>query len=665
MENFDAPMNPRRGTAILIATIIVVSGIAAIVIVPRGLKIVGSSVRIAVIDSGINDISNLGMAMVAEKSFINESYGYSSTDPTTEDSNPDSIQHGTIIAKILTENAENVAIVNAKVVTSRNLATVAGIVNAIEWSVEEADCEIINLSLGSAIVSSDSFREIIRWAFRKGVVIVAAAGNNGRGGIVGTSIESPSLYPEVICVGAVDEEGDLYEFSARGPLSDRTIKPDICAVGVYNSNDGIVFGTSFATPRVTAAAAEIIRYCKINELKWTPGMVKAVLMQGAKQSHYEPWETGAGLVDLEYSLRFVESVSKMDGLPMIAYATPRLNPFEFERWYVNTTIYLTISLFCSGYGEFGIEYAGSAKDYIIGPSEIAINQSGTVEIQLYVNSTKKLLNLQGVVYFSEDNYRNVWSQFQFDAYVQRASVAFDFTHTSWKMDSIYGQFRNLYTALSILNISVESIQNRGDITISNLQRFDGVIVFNPCSWSISGIGNSLSLNESIQFTENEIATYFNYWNNSGNLMILGLSPEYSDIQSANLLLNSFDYSFINISIPLVTTFLNGVPSTYLVDSLSPHPIMDGINSFDFNGCPLEVPSQADVLATAEVITSTDNGTITEQMNLISTYNTSVSGRIVVSGSNFFMDNYALEGFYQSNQNIQLAYQSIYWLLGII
>ncbi|TXT55198.1 MAG: hypothetical protein BAJATHORv1_40108 [Candidatus Thorarchaeota archaeon] len=664
LDDSSESVNSSRGTAILVATIIVVASIAAVVVIPRGLKIAASSVRVAVIDSGISDDENLGMAIVAQRSFINESYGYSISDTSTEDSNPDGIQHGTLVTKILLENSPNLAIINAKVVTSRNIATISGIIAAIQWAVAETECDVINLSLGSSMTSSEALSETIQWAFHRGVVIVAAAGNSGRGGIAGTSIESPALYSEVISVAAVDSDKKLFDFSGRGPLSDRTLKPDLCAVGTYTNGGGTVFGTSFATPVVSAAAADIIRYCKINELRWTPGMVKASLMQGAQDLDYEVWEVGAGLVDSEFSLRFIESVSKVDNLPMIAYVTPNLNPFEFERWYVNTSILLSISIFCSEYAEFNIEYSGSASDYISGPTRLFVNQSRTFEIELFVNSSIKILNLQGVVYFTAEDYRNIWSQFRFDANIPRAWVAFDFSHTSWSIDSIYGQFRQFYEALSRLNISVEAIHDRQDIVTINLQRFDAILKFDPCSWKFTNIGNTIILNESLSITREEIAVYQEYWELGGNMMVLGLSSKYLDISSANLFLSRFGFLLNNDSIPAVTTFVSGIPSTIEVTDISSHEIMEGIISFDYNGCSLHAFEDSEILARTDVVFENSSGVFTESRSLLGYRSNGTFGKILVSGSNFFLDNFGMSGYYQSNQNLQLGYQSVYWLLGI-
>ncbi|MHA2302211.1 MAG: hypothetical protein ACXACD_14795, partial [Candidatus Thorarchaeota archaeon] len=67
----------RRGTALLVISVIFVAAFAAIVIIPRTPDLPELNVRVCVIDSGINKDYSLLSRVVLERSFINTSYGYS------------------------------------------------------------------------------------------------------------------------------------------------------------------------------------------------------------------------------------------------------------------------------------------------------------------------------------------------------------------------------------------------------------------------------------------------------------------------------------------------------------------------------------------------------------------------------------------------------------
>ena len=428
----------RRGTVLLLFTIIVVGSVAGLYVAPQTFTIPDLAVRVAIIDSGIDINEELETRVVAERSFVNTSLGYSETDNTTADSSPRGVTHGTYIATIIASEAPDAALVNAKVVATNDLATPAAIIEAIRWAVLEENCSVINLSLGIAPVYNDSIGAAVQWAFNRGVSIVAAAGNNGQNGITGSSVESPAIYPEVIAVGAVDEWNVPYEFSATGPLMDRIMKPDISARGDFKGNGRTVLGTSFAAPIVAAGVSKIIAYCKSNDLNWTPGMVKAAVMIGAFDLPYDEWIVGSGLFDLEMSLLYIEFTHYKDGIPLVAAITPTSSPFSFERYFINHTTRIHISIFTSSDATFSLSYDGVAAKWLSGPSSVYVNQSGDFYVDLRVESSDSLENLEASISFTSYGYPHLKIEFEFDAIVALRDVAFDFSHTSWAIESEFG-----------------------------------------------------------------------------------------------------------------------------------------------------------------------------------------------------------------------------------
>jgi serine protease AprX len=155
---------------------------------------------------------------------------------------------------------------------------------------------------------------------KNGIVVVAAAGNEGRGGywvkqrIVegyrSASIADPGNAAEVITVGATyrnrpHEYGVSY-FSSRGPTGDGRMKPDLVAPGekivspVPHGGLKAMDGTSQAAPHVSGAAALLLT--RHPEFMGEPERVKQILCEHCTDLGRERSFQGAGMLDVHRAI---------------------------------------------------------------------------------------------------------------------------------------------------------------------------------------------------------------------------------------------------------------------------------------------------------------------------------------------------------------------------
>ena len=224
----------------------------------------GAGAVVAVVDSGV-DASHPDLA-----GRLLPGWDFVQNDATPQDENG----HGTHVTGIIAADAGNGVGIEgvapgAKILPLRALdkdgnGTSTDIAKAIDYAVSHG-ADVINLSLGdvipASVVSDPDFDGAIGRALDAGVVVVAAAGNDGL-----PVCEQPSGNGRLLCVGAVDKRGMRSFYSSFGdgvgvmaPGGSTLPLPDEDVLSTWNDGSyAELAGTSQAAPHVSGVAALLV-----------------------------------------------------------------------------------------------------------------------------------------------------------------------------------------------------------------------------------------------------------------------------------------------------------------------------------------------------------------------------------------------------------------------
>jgi len=212
-----------------------------------------ASIKVAILDTGIDqDHPDLRNKILANKNFT--------TSSTVDDRNG----HGTHCAGVVagvTNNAMGVAglgyncsLMNVKVLGDNGSGSYSWMANGITWAADNG-AKVISMSLGGPY-SSQTLRDALQYAWSRGVVIVAAAGNSGS-----NQASYPAYYDMCIAVAATDSYerkpswsnwGTWVDVAAPGVSILSTLPNHANSTGALHY--GYMSGTSMATPLVAGLA---------------------------------------------------------------------------------------------------------------------------------------------------------------------------------------------------------------------------------------------------------------------------------------------------------------------------------------------------------------------------------------------------------------------------
>ena len=229
--------------------------------------------KIAVIDSGVDITEDIDVADRVDLLYAGEESSFLCCDMTG---------HGTAVASIIcakdddngvTGIDEDLEVYSVRILDENNEAPISRVVAALQWC-EENGIDIINMSFGTNY-DSDILREEIKSVADKGILMIAAAGNDKEA----DQILYPAVYEEVMAVGGVSADMSPADCSVQGAGVELSAPGEYIPVLAQLGGLTVESGTSMAVPHIAAVAAKLWE----NHADWTADKIRQCMDVSAKQ----------------------------------------------------------------------------------------------------------------------------------------------------------------------------------------------------------------------------------------------------------------------------------------------------------------------------------------------------------------------------------------------
>jgi subtilisin family serine protease len=226
----------------------------------------GAGKVVAVVDTGIDKTHpDLAANIVGGRNFVRK--GATPADPAKWN---DDNGHGTHVAGTVAALDNDIGVVGVapeakllgvKVLDRNGNGYLSDVIAGLNWVIDpngdgdtsDKQAQVVNMSLGT---DSDvqSFHDAVTGVYNAGVVVVAAAGNDG-----GTNnVDYPAAYPEVIAVAATDSLDTRASWSSGGPEVELSA-PGVSVKSTYKGGAyATMSGTSMASPHVAGTVALVL-----------------------------------------------------------------------------------------------------------------------------------------------------------------------------------------------------------------------------------------------------------------------------------------------------------------------------------------------------------------------------------------------------------------------
>ena len=271
--------------------------------------------KVAILDTGYNyNHTELILSYLGGKDFVN-----GDNDPFDDNG------HGSHVAGIITADgatakakgvAPDAGVIAGKVLDASGSGFFSDVVAAIYWAVDGPDgkpntaddfkADAISMSLGTRPPYTyqgfcddvlPDLTNAIKYAVKRNVAVVAAAGNSGGGGV-----SIPGCISYSTTVGAVDSSDVIASFSGRGKAVDISAP----GVSIYSSWLGSSYATASGTSMATPMVAGTVALIKYAHPTYSVSQVQNALFKTAKDLGRRGKDTsyGYGRVDASGAVNY-------------------------------------------------------------------------------------------------------------------------------------------------------------------------------------------------------------------------------------------------------------------------------------------------------------------------------------------------------------------------
>lgn len=249
-----------------------------------------TKVKVALLDSGVDFQEGLEV-----KERINLIAADEEISPLFEDAS----NHGTSIASLMISGNgkvrgvnRNIELYSARILDENKQAPLSRVIEGIYWAIDK-DVNIISISFGTNQYS-EALKQAVDAANEKGILVIAAAGNQGEKGT--GHVEYPAAFDNVVAVGSVDSQAKVSDFSSTGTEVDLVAPGEaVRATGAFGETM-VTSGTSMAVPHVVGTASLLWQ----KDTSKSKDFIQDLLEESAKplgdQKSY-----GKGMVDYDYA----------------------------------------------------------------------------------------------------------------------------------------------------------------------------------------------------------------------------------------------------------------------------------------------------------------------------------------------------------------------------